>query len=99
MYCIIWNYKVEANRQGAFEKEYSRTGTWFRFFESCEDFLGIELMKEIGKSSYLVIDKWSSKPEYEAFIKKNKAEYDELTRRFGSLYSEEQKVGEYGVLQ
>ena len=99
MYCKVWNYTVESSKQGKFEEEYGRTGSWFKFFETCEDFLGLELMKNSNGKSYIVIDKWMSKEDYEDYISENQAVNDDLKEKSKELYSEEENVGEFNILQ
>ena len=95
MYYIIWNYTVDKSKQEKFEEEYSRGGTWFKFFEPCDDYMGHELIKNINGSSYVLIDKWMSKKDYEGFLKSNQAEYDDLNNRSKELYEEETQIGSY----
>lgn len=99
MYCILWNYEVEASKQAEFEKEYGRNGGWFKFFEECDDYLGHDLLKNTSGNSYTLIDRWISKKEYDSFLKANKAEYDQLNEKFGSLYTSETQAGTFELIQ
>ncbi len=98
MYYIIWNYTVNKTNQKAFEEEYSRTGSWFKFFEPCNDYMGHELIKNTNGTSYLLIDKWMSKADYEGFVKSHQVEYDNLNSRAKELYDEEMQIGTYDVI-
>lgn len=98
MYCIAWKYTVSSNH-AAFEEEYGRSGAWFKFFEPCEDYLGHELMKGEDGNSYLLMDKWMSKEDYEDFMKENKAEYDQQNEKSKALYDKEESMGTYTILQ
>ncbi|MEO9482084.1 MAG: hypothetical protein ABJG47_01475 [Ekhidna sp.] len=98
MYCLVWKYKVSANH-AKFEEEYGRSGSWFKFFESSEDYLGSELMKHADGKSYILIDKWMSKSDYQDFIDENKADYDQLNQNCKALYDEEEDMGEHDLLQ
>ncbi len=98
MYCIAWKYKVSSN-QSQFEAEYGRNGSWFKFFESCEDYLGQELLKHSDGQTYILLDKWMSKADYQDFLDENKAEYDELNEKSKSLYDQEEEMGEFDLLQ
>lgn len=97
MYCIVLKYVV-SNNQEAFEKEYSRSGAWFKFFEPCEDYLGHELMKSDKDASYLLTDKWMSKEDYEDFMAENKTEHDQLNEKCKELYDEEIVIGSYEIV-
>lgn len=98
MYYMVWKYQAETSKVSEFEKEYSRHGTWFQLFEACDDFLGLELIKNTEDGSYLVIDKWISKNGYEEFINGNKQEVDRLNEICKSLYSSEVLLGGYDLL-
>jgi heme-degrading monooxygenase HmoA len=95
MYYIVWNYTVEKAKQPEFEKEYSRGGTWFKFFEPCDDYLGHELIRSEDGQTYMLIDKWMSKDDYEGFLKGHQLEYDALNAKFAGLYQSEIKVGTF----
>ncbi|MEM0941688.1 MAG: hypothetical protein AAF600_16160 [Bacteroidota bacterium] len=97
MYCIVWKYTVTSN-QLAFEKAYSRKGVWFKFFEPCEDYLGHELMKSEDKKTYLLTEKWMSKEDFEDFISKNQAKYQEIEMKTRELYDEEVSLGTYYII-
>ncbi|MEO9871093.1 hypothetical protein [Ekhidna sp.] len=98
MYCLAWKYKVSSN-QAKFEEEYGRNGRWFKFFESCDDYLGNELMKGADGTTYILIDKWMSKADYQDFIDENKATYDDLSENNKTLYDNEEQLGEFDLLQ
>ena len=95
MYYIIWSYRIAPANKAQFEKEYSRNGGWFKFFEECEDYLGTELVRNEKDGSYLLIDKWISRETYEDFLGRNSTKYDQLKARFENLYTEETRIGEY----
>ncbi|WP_425392553.1 hypothetical protein [Ekhidna sp.] len=97
MYCLVWKYKV--SNQAKFEEEYGRNGSWFKFFEACEDYLGHDVMKSADGSVFIIVDKWMSKADYQDFIDDNKAEYDSLNEKMKDLYDEETQLGEFDLLQ
>lgn len=98
MYCIAWKYTVSSDHS-KFEQEYSRNGSWFKLFEPCEDYLGHELMKGENDNTYLLLDKWMSKEDYEEFLADNQAAYDQLNDRCKGLYDSEESLGSYIILQ
>ncbi|NQZ76934.1 MAG: hypothetical protein HRT61_12665 [Ekhidna sp.] len=98
MYCQAWKFKVSSD-QAKFEQEYGRTGSWFKFFESCEDYLGQDLMKESDGQTYILVDKWMSKEDYQDFVAENKAEVDQLDEKTSSLYDLKEGLGEFELLQ
>lgn len=97
MYCIVWKYEVEKSQRKAFEEHYSRGGIWFKFFEPCDDYLGHDLMKNVAEDSYMIIDKWMGKSEYDSFLKSNQAEYDAINEQTSGLYEEEVSLGAYEI--
>ncbi|MEQ6166748.1 MULTISPECIES: hypothetical protein [unclassified Ekhidna] len=98
MYCLVWKYEVSSD-QAKFEEEYGRNGSWFKFFEPCEDYLGHDLMKGGDGKTYILIDKWMSKADYQDFLDENKAAYDEMNKKNSDLYDVEETVGEFELLQ
>ncbi len=98
MYCLAWKYNVPSN-QAKFEEEYGRNGSWFKFFESSDDYLGSELMKHADGKTYILIDKWMSKADYQDFLDENKADYDQLNEKNSALYDGEESMGEFDLLQ
>ncbi len=99
MYCILWNYDVDSGNESAFEKECGRNGSWFNFFESCDDYLGHELLKNTSGGNYNLIERWISKGAYESFIGSNKASYDELKSKIASLHKSEKQLGTFDLIQ
>jgi heme-degrading monooxygenase HmoA len=99
MYCILWKYEVEPSKHAEFEKEYSRNGTWFKFFEPCDDYLGHDLLKNTQENSYSLIDRWMSKEDYEGFLKSNQTEYDQMNQKSSSLYTSETCLGTFELIQ
>lgn len=99
MYCILWKYEVDASKQADFEKEYGREGSWFKFFEPCDDYFGHDLLKNTDGKSYNLLDRWMSKEDYDSFLKSNQAEYDQLNEKFKALYTSETQLGTFNLLQ
>ena len=99
MYCILWKYDVDKSNHAEFEKEYGRSGAWFKFFEPCDDYFGHDLLKNTDGNSYTLIDRWMSKKDYEGFLKSNKAEYDQMNEKFSGLYTSETCLGTFDLIQ
>ena len=92
---MIWNYSVEETKQVKFKEAYGKGGYWFKFFEPCTEYMGTELIKNTTESSYMLIDKWTSKRDYEGFIKTHQLEYDSLNDNSKDLFDEETLIGAY----
>lgn len=99
MYCILWKYDVDSSNQSAFEQDYGRNGSWFKFFEPCDEYLGHDLLKNTDGKSYTLVDRWMSKEDYENFLSEHKAEYDQLNEKFSSLYTAETQMGTFDLIQ
>lgn len=99
MYCILWKYEVDKSKHKEFEQEYGRGGSWFKFFEPCDDYLGHDLLKNTAEDSYSLIDRWMSKDDYEGFLKSNQAEYDQMNEKFSALYTSETCIGTFNLIQ
>lgn len=98
MYCKAWKYTVTSDHT-KFEEVYGRNGSWFKFFEPCDDFLGQDLMKGNDGNTYLVLDKWMSEEDYADFIASNEAEYQSLEAQTRDLYDEEVSIGSFFIIQ
>lgn len=98
MYYIVRSYVAAADKTDQFEAVYSPNGEWFHFFEKCEDFLGLELIKNAGDGSYLRIDKWISKASYNDFLQEQQSLYEQLNAQYSELYTEETLLGEYDTI-
>lgn len=95
MYQLVWRYECSTDQKDEFEETYRRNGKWFHFYEQSDDFLGLELIKQVDKNDYLVVDSWVSKEAHEEFMSQNKAEYDQLNGQFKQLYDKEEFLGFY----
>lgn len=98
VYQLIWSYQCDPAKSAQFEKEYARSGSWFNFFEPCDDYLGSDLAKNLETGHYILTDKWMSKEAYERFISENKAGYDKLCEQFKQLYQKEELLGRFETI-
>ncbi|MEM6643224.1 MAG: hypothetical protein AAF616_09615 [Bacteroidota bacterium] len=98
MYCKAWKYSVSSNHS-LFEEAYGRNGEWFKFFESCDEFLGQEIMRSAEGTFYLVLEKWISIEDYEHFLSSNRDAFEAISSNTESLYEEKLNLGSYTVLQ
>ena len=98
MIAIIWRFEVVPEHRGAFEAAYGPTGDWARLFARSGGFRGTELMRA-PDGSYLTLDVWRAKADFEAFIGDHRADYDALDRRAEAWSRAEHRLGEYEVLE
>lgn len=98
MYCLVSKYTVSTNKPD-FEELFGRNGEWFKFYESCDDFLGSELLKQDGSDDYLIIDKWMDKSEHKSYIESNSLMFDQLTAKSKEFSDHSEVIGEFDLLQ
>jgi heme-degrading monooxygenase HmoA len=71
---LVFSYEVRD--AAAFEGAYGPDGDWARFFAAGDGYIGTELLRDVETPSrYLVIDRWESAEQYNAFAAANRDEY------------------------
>lgn len=94
MYTIVWRYRVRAERAGEFEQAYGARGEWVRFFTRGEGYIGTRLYRDTGEAhSFVTVDEWRSKRDYEAFRAAHEGEYGDIDRRCEEYTLDEECVG------
>jgi heme-degrading monooxygenase HmoA len=96
MIATIWRYEVLDEARPAFEATYGPTGAWARLFARAEGFAGTELLKA-EDGSYLTLDVWRTRADFDAFLVAHRTDYDALDRSTESWTSCEHRLGEYEV--
>ena len=91
MFCAVFSYEV--SDRPAFERAYGPDGEWARFFRGGEGYLGTELLGSGDR--YLLIDRWSSRDAYEAFLAAHREEYERRSAEAEALYVREERIGEF----
>lgn len=100
MYIIIWQYKVKAEFEQAFELAYGSQGEWVMLFSHLgnQGYIKTQLLKQ-ERFLYLTIDSWDSKENYERFLQKAKKEYEHLDKKFENFTEYETKIGNFLEIQ
>jgi len=98
MIASIWRYEVLEEARAAFEATYGPTGAWAQLFARSEGYRGTELLKA-EDGSYLTLDVWRSRADFDAFMAEHRAEYEALDRSTGSWTASEHRLGQYEVLE
>ena len=98
MIAIIWRFEVEDEHRAALEATYGPTGDWARLFARSGGFRGTELMRA-QDGSYLTLDIWRARADFDAFLAEHRAEYDALDRRTEAWTRAEHRLGEYEVME
>jgi heme-degrading monooxygenase HmoA len=76
---ILWEFRVRAGCEAAFEATYGPRGRWVQLFARGEGYLHTELLRDAAlPGRYLTIDRWVSAEASARFKADHQAEYDEL---------------------
>jgi heme-degrading monooxygenase HmoA len=97
MIALIWRYEVLEEARAAFEATYAPTGAWAQLFARADGFKGTELLRA-ADGSYLTLDVWRSREDFDAFMAAHRADYEALDRSTGSWTASEHRIGDYEVL-
>ncbi len=97
MIALIWRYEVMEEARAAFETTYGPTGAWAQLFARAEGFRGTELFRA-DDGSYLSLDVWRSRADFDAFMAEYGADYEALDRSTESWTRSEHRIVEYEVL-
>ncbi|WP_395613515.1 antibiotic biosynthesis monooxygenase family protein [Allosphingosinicella sp.] len=97
MIALVWRYEVKDEARAAFEATYAPTGAWARLFARGDGYRGTELFRS-EDGSYLTLDIWRSRADFDAFLAANSDEYEALDRSTESWTAAEHRIGEYQVM-
>ena len=84
-------YEVAPTGRAEFEAVYGADGAWAQLFRTGAGYLGTTL-ERTGETSYLVVDSWRSRADYERFLADNADRYEELSRANERLYVSERRL-------
>jgi len=91
---IIWEFRVKPGQELQFERHYSASGTWARFFRQSPAYRGTTLLRDVEDlRRYLTIDRWEDEGSFQRFKEERAAEYQALDEQFEELTEEERRVG------
>jgi heme-degrading monooxygenase HmoA len=86
-------YEVAPQRRDEFEEAYGPHGQWAELFRAGDGYLGTTLDRT-GDGSYLVIDRWRSRADYERFLADNAARYEAMSAFNARLYLSERRLAD-----
>jgi heme-degrading monooxygenase HmoA len=101
MYALVWEFRVNREREAAFRRVYGAEGDWARLFRRSAGYLGSELLEgESGgdERRYLTIDRWASRENFESFHGAWQDEYRALDKACEALTVEETFRGAYSAV-
>jgi hypothetical protein len=90
-FSIPFAYEVAPEARAEFEAVYGPDGEWAEFFRTGSGYVETTL-ERTGEGKYLVTDRWRSRADYEDFLARNAARYDELSREYSRLYVTERRL-------
>ena len=98
MIAIIWRFEVEPAHRAEFETTYGPKGEWARLFARSGGFRGTELLRA-ADGSYVTLDVWRARADFDAFLVEHRVDYDALDRRTEAWTRAEHRLGEYEVVE
>lgn len=97
MIALVWRFEVRDTERSAFEQAYGPAGAWARLFARADGYRGTELFRA-DDGSYLTLDVWRSRGDFDAFLVGHRSEYEALDRETEALTRCEYRIGEYEVV-
>jgi quinol monooxygenase YgiN len=95
-FVVIWEFDPHPAARAEFERAYSPGGVWALLFGRSPDYVGTELLRDLGADGrYLTIDRWTSREAYERFRAEYAAEYRATDQRCEGLTRREALVGAF----
>jgi heme-degrading monooxygenase HmoA len=96
LFVALWEFEVKPGSEELFEKVYGSDGAWAKLFVQDSQYKGTRLVKDVERERvYLTLDFWETREAYEAFKKKNAAEYERTDRECEGMTNREYKLGEF----
>jgi heme-degrading monooxygenase HmoA len=92
-FAAVFLYDVDPGGHDAFAAVYGPDGEWARFFAPGDGYLGTELLRSGDR--YVLIDRWSTRAAYEAFLAANADEYAVRSERATHLWRGEEDLGRF----
>lgn len=98
MFVIVWRFVPKRESMAAFERTYGPKGDWAQLFGKAKGYKGTRLLREHGTDvppSYLVVDAWQSRADFDAFKADSGEDYVLLDIACEQLTHKEEKLGEF----
>ena len=94
MITLVFSYEVRDPE--AFERAYGSEGDWAQFFRAGRGYIGTELLRDLElPGRYLVIDRWESAEDYNAFAAEHRDDYMRRVDDTRFLYEQELRFGTF----
>jgi heme-degrading monooxygenase HmoA len=93
VFAIIWRYMVSEDHEDEFRRAYGPRGDWINLFALAGGYLGTELIRCEEPGSYVTVDRWEDKTQFDDFMAKAREEYKALDVRLSALTTSEELIG------
>jgi heme-degrading monooxygenase HmoA len=91
---LVFSYEVRDAAE--FERAYGPDGDWSQFFAGAGGYIGTELLRDVElPGRYLVIDRWDSVEDYNAFAAEHREEYMRRVDDTRFYYDQELRFGTF----
>jgi heme-degrading monooxygenase HmoA len=90
----VFEYEVDPAAAEAFEAVYGSDGEWARYFAGAKGYRGTEMLRA-ADGHYLVIDRWDSEADYDAFLTAHADEYGSRNQDATRLWLRERILGRF----
>ena len=89
-------FSYEARDEAEFERVYGPDGEWAAFFRDGRGYVGTELLRDVeSPGRYLVIDRWASREDYQAFVEEHRQAYMRRVDETAFHYDQELRLGTF----
>jgi heme-degrading monooxygenase HmoA len=89
-------FRYDARDTEEFERAYGADGEWAQFFRLGSGYIGTELLRDVEEHDrYLVIDRWDSADDYNAFLVAHGDEYLRRSDEARFYYVHELRMGTF----
>jgi len=93
-YTYLWEFIVEAEQVGEFERKCGPQGSWVELFREAPGYIQTLLLRDSTHSlRFVTVDRWESAGAYLRFRSVFSAQYAELDRRCEKLTTRETLLG------
>jgi heme-degrading monooxygenase HmoA len=91
---LVFVYEVREPEE--FEQAYGPEGQWAQFFRGGRGYVGTELLRDVEQPGrYLLVDRWDSRDDYNAFVEEHRQEYMRRVDESVFLYEQELRFGTF----
>jgi heme-degrading monooxygenase HmoA len=91
---LVFSYEVREPAE--FERVYGPEGDWAQFFSGARGYIGTELLRDVEiPSRYVLIDRWDSADDYNAFAAEHREEYMRRVDDTRFHYEQELRFGTF----